>query len=136
MAHIAAVPAGRIHLLRVTCGDDCVRAPGKSLAPTVTVEGRKEDGNGDAMVVFICFYLVCGLEHGFYGVVFIVFSFFILIADWWFKPCFIFHSIWDIILPIDDFCSEWFKAPSRIGFFSKDDDLTIRTGDFIQMASF
>lgn len=75
MAHIAAVPAGRIHLLRVTCGDDCVRAPGKSLAPTVTVEGRKEDGNGDAMVVFICFYLVCGLEHGFYGVVFIVVSF-------------------------------------------------------------
>jgi hypothetical protein len=24
------------------------------------------------------------------------------LAGWWFKTCFIFHNIWDVILPIDE----------------------------------
>ena len=32
-------------------------------------------------------------------------------AGWWFQTCFIFHNIWDVILPIDELhhFSRWLK---------------------------
>jgi hypothetical protein len=29
---------------------------------------------------------------------------------------FIFHNIWDVILPIDSYFSRWLKPPTRMGF--------------------
>ena len=42
------------------------------------------------------------------------------LTAWWFQTCFIFifHNIWDVILPIDELhhFSRWLKPPTNISY--------------------
>ena len=40
-----------------------------------------------------------------------------IISGWWFQTFFMFHNIWDVILPIDELIfSRWLKPPTRYGW--------------------